>query len=215
MKSDSVVELRHEFAAQELAKRMMPADPLDQFRKWLAQALQAELHQHNAMTLATVGSQGRPSARMVLLNEVNEQGFVFYTSYESQKGQELAQNPQAALLFGWSLLYRQVRIEGQVSQLADAQCDAYFATRPRSHQLACWAWSQSQGIAGRSQLLHHIQEMEQRYGDGPIPRPASFGGYCLTPSMIDFWQGRLDWVHDWLRYTRQADGRWQLARLSP
>ncbi len=211
----STAARRLKFIAQPLEKRIMPPDPFVQFQTWLRQANRAGLHQHNAMTLATVDIEGKPSARMVLLDEVSDQGFIFYTSYDSRKGKELAQNPQAALVFSWSHLYRQVRVEGQVTRVDDDRCDAYFAGRSRQHQLTCWAFNQSRVIRGRDELQRAVQEMRTRYGRGEIPRPTNFGGYSLTPKMIDFWQGRLDWIHDWLRYELQEDGSWQLDRLSP
>lgn len=175
----------------------------------------ADIYQPHGMTLATAGASGRPSARMVLLEAFDEQGFVFFSSYGSRKALELTENPWAALVVWWNALHRQVRVEGRVARLSQAENDAYFATRPRRHQLEAWASKQSQAIANRGILERRIGELEAQYEGRKIPRPPEFGGYRLLPDQLDFWQARPDWLHDWLRYVRRADGSWEIQRLSP
>ncbi len=200
---------------QGLTKGSLNPAPFIQFAIWFDQAKEAGLFQYNSMALATATPEGRPSVRMVLLEGFDEKGFVFYTSYESRKGKELAQNPWAACTFWWGPMFRQVRIEGEVTKLSGAECDAYFSGRPRQHQLESWSSSQSQVIKNHRELERRLLEMKVRYGDGPIPRPPDFGGYRLIPETVEFWQARPDWLHDWLRYSRQEDGNWLIERLSP
>jgi pyridoxamine 5'-phosphate oxidase len=169
----------------------------------------------NAMTLATADKNGRPSARVVLLKGLDERGFMFYTNYDSRKSQELTENPQAALVFYWSDLERQVCIAGEVSKLPALESDAYFKSRPRGSQIAAWVSHQSDVIPDRAALETKCRQLEAQYAGQAVPRPPNWGGYVLTPNRIEFWQGRPDRLHDRFRYTRQVDGGWQIERLSP
>ena len=191
------------------------ANPFDQFRTWLDQALAAQLPQPLGMALATATADGLPSNRMVLLRGFDEKGFVFFTNYESRKAHELDSNPQAALVFYWAELDRQVRIEGHVERISAAESDAYFQSRPRGSRLGAWASPQSQIIASRAVLEHRMEELVAKYGDADIPRPSHWGGYRAIPVVIEFWQGQPNRLHDRLRYRRLDENSWQLERLAP
>jgi pyridoxamine 5'-phosphate oxidase len=175
----------------------------------------AELLDLTAMTLATTDKQGQPSARVVLLKGVDERGCIFYTNYESRKGQELAENPNAALVFYWSDQERQVNIAGEISKLPAAESDAYFHSRPRGSRLAAWASKQSAVIRDRAELEERWVQMERQYADKDVPRPPFWGGYVLRPSRVEFWQGRANRLHDRFCYTRQGESDWIIERLSP
>ena len=169
----------------------------------------------NAMTLATVDPQGNPSARIVLLKGVDERGFIFYTNYNSRKGQELAQNPHGALVFYWPDQERQVCIAGTIDKLPAAESDAYFRTRPRGSRIAAWASDQSEGISGRAALEARWQQCQQQYPGSGVPRPPHWGGYVLAPTRVEFWQGRPNRLHDRFRYARRPAGTWRIERLCP
>lgn len=207
-------ELREEYTHADLSKARVDPDPLKQFQTWLQEAVEAGLPEPNAMTLATVGVDGMPAARIVLLKGLDT-GFVFYTNYESEKGQQLAREPRAALLFLWHELERQVRIEGVTARVTPEESDAYFASRPRGSRLGALASNQSRVVAERGVLAARLAELEQQYADHDIPRPPHWGGYRLLPTRLEFWQGRPSRLHDRLRYTRQDDGRWLIERLEP
>ena len=188
-------------------------DPFRQFEEWFEEAKRAGIVAE-AMTLATATADGAPSARMVLLKGADEDGFVFYTGYDSRKGGELAQNPRAALVFYWQPLGKQVRVEGPVERVSEAESAAYFATRPRGSQLAAWASEQSRPLGGRDELETRYAELEQEYEGRDVPLPPHWGGYRLRPEAIEFWEHRENRLHDRLRYTRAREG-WQAERLAP
>jgi pyridoxamine 5'-phosphate oxidase len=198
-----------------LVENDLDPNPFVQFGKWYQQAAAANLAEPNAMTLATATKDGLPSARMILLKGFDENGFVFYTNYESQKGRELAENPNAALVFYWAELERQIRIAGAVSKVSRAESESYFNSRPAGSRLGAWASRQSRVIPSRETLEEQLKELEAEYQDREAPTPPFWGGYRLSPQAFEFWQGRPDRLHDRLRYTRQADGRWVIERLSP
>ncbi len=192
----------------------LAADPVSQFRNWFELTRDAGLVDRTAMTLASVDSRGRPSARIVLLKDIRDEGVVFYTNYESRKGRELLQNPWCALVFWWDRLGRQVRIEGQARQLSAADSDAYFATRPRDSQLGAWASPQSQAVDSRATLEQRLTELEREYEGRAVPRPPHWGGFCVVPESVEFWLSRGARMHDRLRYLRHGDG-WTIERLAP
>ena len=197
-----------------LAERMAP-DPIKQFVRWFAGAEQAGLPLANAMTLATADKQGKPSARMVLLKDVDARGFVFYTNYQGRKADDLHDNPFAALVFYWQPLSRQVRVEGPVERVAPDESDRYFASRPRGHQLEAHASAQSQVVRDRDFLQKQFEELSGRFAGQEVPRPRHWGGYRLVPESVEFWQEGKDRLHDRLRYRRDAAGSWVIERLAP
>jgi len=190
-------------------------DPIRQFESWYREAHATPMREPTAMTLATASPDGRPSARIVLLKAADERGFAFFTNYQSRKGGELEHNPWAALVFHWPDLVRQVRVEGRVAKVSDEESDAYFKTRPRGSQLGAWASEQSRAIKSRADLERRVQAVEATYEDREIPRPPHWGGLRLVPVGIEFWQGRLDRLHDRVLYSRADDGGWTRERLSP
>jgi pyridoxamine 5'-phosphate oxidase len=211
----SVADLRKEYTFRGLSETDAHPNPFKQFRIWFEQALAAQLPEPNAMTIATATSDGRPSARMVLLKDYDERGFVFYTNYESQKGQQLVENPRGAITFWWAELERQVRIEGCVEKLSDAESDEYFRSRPKGSQLGAWASHQSQVIESREVLEQRLQQLKEEYEMKEVPRPPHWGGFRVIADEIEFWQGRPNRLHDRLLYRRSEDGCWKIQRLSP
>jgi len=213
MDNAALAELRKSYERHELDEASCDDDPLRQFEAWLEQATKAQLPEPNAMTLATVGADGRPSTRIVLIKGLDARGLVWYTNYDSRKGHELAHQPQAALQFHWVELERVVRIEGQVEKVSAEESDAYYATRPLDSRIGAWASPQSQPIRSRAVLVGNAAKAAARHGLNP-PRPPHWGGYRLVPDRWEFWQGRRSRLHDRLRYSLES-GRWTRQRLAP
>ncbi|MFZ4633317.1 MAG: pyridoxamine 5'-phosphate oxidase [Saprospiraceae bacterium] len=211
----NVADLRRAYALAAFSEQDAAADPFEQFGRWFDEALNAQLHEPNAMTLATADATGRPSARTVLLKGFDARGFVFYTNYNSRKGQDLSANPYASLLFWWGELERQVRIEGPVEKVSEGESEAYFQSRPRDSQLGAWASPQSQVIVDRGVIETTMADLKSTYADQPVlPLPPHWGGYRVIPDHFEFWQGRESRLHDRIRYTPLGDG-WVLDRLAP
>ncbi|WP_029917448.1 pyridoxamine 5'-phosphate oxidase [Pelobacter seleniigenes] len=198
-----------------LHRQRLDADPFQQFRRWLTDAEQAGIELANAMTLATADRDGKPAARIVLLRGLDERGFAFFSNYHSRKGQQLGENPFAALVFYWPELARQVRIEGTVELLSLAESDHYFASRPRGHQLEAHASAQSQVIASRQYLEQEFSIVEQQFAGRDVPRPQHWGGYRVVPQILEFWQQGAHRLHDRLRYRRFKPNGWVIERLAP
>ena len=210
----SPADLRREYARGGLLEADVSADPVAQFDRWFRDALAADVVDANAMSLATVDADGRPACRVVLLKEFDARGFVFHTNGHSRKGRELAANPRAALCFFWPALERQVRIEGEVSAVSDAEADAYFASRPRAARIGAHVSAQSEVVATRAEIDGRYAELEAAFGDGEVARPPHWGGYRLSARAVEFWQGRASRLHDRLRY-RLVGSTWVLERLWP
>ncbi|MEO7952773.1 MAG: pyridoxamine 5'-phosphate oxidase [Polaromonas sp.] len=212
--SNSIADLRKSYERAELNESASHADPLEQFGQWLAEAIAAQIPEPNAMTLATVASNLRPSTRVVLIKGFDARGIVWYTNYNSQKGTELAGNPYAALQFHWVELERVVRIEGLVEKVSDPESDAYFNSRPLDSRIGAWASPQSEVISSRSVLVANAAKYGAKFMLQP-PRPSHWGGYRLKPDIWQFWQGRKSRLHDRLRYILQGDASWLRERLAP
>ena len=211
---EALARMRREYEERGLRKADLCADPLEQFTRWFDEARNAPILEPNAMSLATVDAAGQPAARTVLLKGIDRRGLAFYTNLDSRKARELAANPKAALLFWWPPHARQVRFEGAIEPVEDAEADAYFATRPRGSQIGAWASAQSSVIADRAALEAAERQVAERFAGGAMPRPPFWGGYRLVPARVEFWQGRSNRLHDRLRYTRRGEG-WELERLAP
>jgi pyridoxamine 5'-phosphate oxidase len=197
-----------------LNKSNVDRNPIKQFAKWYHEATAFGIAETDAMTLATATKDGRPSARIVLLKDFDDRGFVFFTNYESRKAKDLAENPRACLVAYWLPVKRQVRIEGFVEQISETESEAYFQTRPLGSRIAAWASNQSEVVENRDALEQRYADLSERYG-GDVPRPPHWGGYRIDPEMIEFWQGRDNRLHDRLRYRLQKDGTWLIERLGP
>ena len=209
----NIADLRKSYERAELDEQASSADPMAQFELWLKQAIEGQIPEPNAMTLATVGENGRPSTRVVLIKGFDARGVVWYTNYESRKGRELAAHPFGALQFHWVELERVVRIEGRVERVSDAESDAYFASRPLDSRIGAWASPQSQVIGSRAVLVANAAKYSAKFLLNP-PRPPHWGGFRLVPDMWEFWQGRPSRLHDRLRYRFEA-GQWLRERLAP
>lgn len=206
--------LRHDFAKQTLDKKDVDANPIVQFTKWFKEAVESKVNEPNAMTLATASMDGKPSARIVLLRNFNQNGFVFYTNYTSRKGGEILKNPYASILFFWPELERQVRIEGKLTKQSAEESDNYFNTRPRTSKIGAWTSEQSRVVASRKALDDEYEKMSLKYPEENVPRPIYWGGYILEPISIEFWQGRPNRLHDRLLYSKENSG-WEIERLAP
>jgi len=211
----NIADIRQDYRLHSLNEGEVAADAIEQFTRWWNDAINSEISEVNAMTLATSTKDGKPSARIVLLKGYDEKGFVFYTNYESQKGIELAQNPHAALVFFWKEIERQVRIEGMVEKNSAAESDAYFFSRPEGSRIGAWASPQSQAIENREWLDKEDLKYREIFRAQPIIRPDHWGGYRVQPQRIEFWQGRPSRLHDRLYYTLDQQGHWSLQRLAP
>lgn len=209
----SLADIRIDYLRAELDESCVLPDPIAQARRWLDEAIEAQVAEPTAMTLATVDDDGQPHARVVLLKALDAAGLTFFTNYESDKGRELARHPRAAVVFFWQPLERQLRVEGIVTKIGDADSDAYFASRPRASQIGAWASRQSAEIASRAQLEREIAAVEARM-PGTVARPATWGGYLLSPTRVELWQGRASRLHDRIRYDRAGD-TWVRTRRSP
>ncbi len=213
--SDAIGSARIAYEFATLDERDVAADPLEQFATWLSAAFGIEgITEPNAMTLATVGQDSRPSARIVLLRGFDARGFTFFTNFESRKARELGANANAALVFYWGPLQRQIRIEGSVARIEGAESDAYFASRPRGSRLSAWASPQSTVVASRAELDDALAATERRFAEREVDRPAFWGGFRLVPERLEFWQGRRNRTHDRIAYLRAAAG-WNIVRLAP
>ena len=212
----TVADLRQNYTFANLLENEIDSNPFKQFTSWFQEALNADLIEPNAMTLATASPNGKPSARIVLLKGYDERGFVFYTNYESTKGQQLLANPQGALVFFWDKLERQIRIEGKVTKVSIEESNTYFYSRPVGSQIGAWVSDQSQVVGDRKILEQKQQSLSRQYPEGAkIPRPSHWGGFRVIPEAIEFWQGRPSRLHDRLVYRLQDDFTWKIERLSP
>jgi pyridoxamine 5'-phosphate oxidase len=211
---DPIADIRTDYRKQTLSEENTAAGPMLQFRKWWEEAVASGIHEVNAMTLATVSSTGQPSARIVLLKGLHDDGFVFFTNYESRKGNELALNNRAALVFFWKELERQVRIEGIIEKVSEKESEEYFHSRPHDSQIGAWSSPQSKVIPSRDLLEKNVTENENRFGDNEVERPPFWGAYILMPSLVEFWQGRSNRLHDRIEYIHD-NGSWIKRRLAP
>lgn len=209
-----ISEIRKDYTLKSLDVSDVSIDPLRQFKSWFEEAIDAEALEVNAMCLSTLGLDGFPNARIVLLKELDH-GFVFFTNYESEKGKELDAHPMASLTFFWPEIERQVRIRGEISRVSEKESDDYFFSRPLGSQIGAWTSPQSQEITSRENLENRLKEVESKFQSNPIYRPPHWGGYRLIPNRIEFWQGRPSRLHDRICYEKQISGEWKISRLAP
>jgi pyridoxamine 5'-phosphate oxidase len=210
-----IADIRKDYRLQTLDEAAVAADPIQQFGIWWQEALQSEIVEVNAMTLATANEQGVPSARIVLLKGYDERGFVFFSNYESKKAGDLQVNPMASLVFFWKELERQVRISGRVEKVTELESDQYFQSRPEGSRIGAWASPQSTVISSRQVIEEKVEALQASFEGKEIPRPLHWGGYRVVPSSIEFWQGRSSRLHDRIQYTLQSDDNWVIERLAP
>jgi pyridoxamine 5'-phosphate oxidase len=206
--------LRHDFSLESLDEKDVHKNPINQFSKWFTEAVDSKVNEPNAMTVCTATKDGKPSARILLLRNFDDNGFVFYTNYKSRKGKEIVENPHAAILFFWPELERQIRIEGVLSKQSTEVSDLYFSSRPRSSKLGAWTSAQSQVIESRKVLDEEYEKLSVKYPGEDVPRPEHWGGYILKPATIEFWQGRPSRLHDRILYTKE-NSNWKIERLAP
>jgi pyridoxamine 5'-phosphate oxidase len=212
--NEYIKSLRTNYSKHSLDEKEVNADPLRQFELWMKEAIEAKVNEPHAMVVSTVDKNGKPSSRILLLREVSDKGFSFYTNYHSRKGSDIEQNPFVCLNFFWPELERQVRVEGKLSKQTDRESDEYFETRPRESQLGAWVSTQSHVLKSREELERKFAETEQKFSGKPIPRPPYWGGYNLKPERLEFWQGRPHRLHDRIQYTINMDS-WKIERLFP
>jgi pyridoxamine 5'-phosphate oxidase len=212
---NSIADIRKDYKLKTLSELEIDTNPITQFGKWWDEAINSHIEEVNAMTLATSTLHGKPSARIVLLKGYDNHGFNFFTNYESHKGEELAKNPQASLVFFWKELERQVRVEGIAEKLDTKDNDTYFLSRPFGSQIGAWASPQSQAIKQREEIEENVKKYELEFANTTIKRPIYWGGYRVKPQLIEFWQGRPSRLHDRIQYSLQATGKWKIERLAP
>lgn len=211
----SIAAIRKVYQLESLLEKDLDPDPMKQFGNWWQHALESKIEEPNAMTLATCSASGRPSARIVLLKGIEDNGFIFFTNYLSRKGTEIHENPFAALLFFWKELERQVRIEGKITRVAAKESDEYFSSRPKESRIGAWSSPQSRVIDSREFLQKNVEKYDAQFAAGIIPRPEFWGGYQVQPTRIEFWQGRPGRLHDRLQYTLNENNLWKIERLAP
>jgi len=212
---NNIADIRRDYSHKSLSESEVDANAIKQFEKWWHEAVNSKIDEVNAMTLATASLDALPSARIVLLKEVNEKGFVFFTNYESYKAQQLAENPKACLVFFWKELERQVRVTGLIEKISGKQSDEYFQSRPESSRIGAWASPQSRVIEDREWLDEKFNELVNKMEGTAIPRPPHWGGYIVKPVVIEFWQGRPSCLHDRIQYSLDENGEWKIERLAP
>jgi pyridoxamine 5'-phosphate oxidase len=215
MNQQEIQNLRQDYSASTLSENSTKGDPIKQFEQWFNEAVEAKLHEPNAMTLSTATINGKPSARIVLLKGFNSHGFIFYTNYLSRKGKEMAKNPHAALTFFWGGLERQVRIEGTIEKVSKEDSEKYFHSRPKGSQVGAVVSPQSQEIESRDVLEQKWNQLEAEYADKEVPKPSYWGGYILNPQLVEFWQGRPSRMHDRILYKKTDKKTWKKVRLAP
>lgn len=211
----TISDIRKDYMMHTLEQGDVAADPTNQFTRWWEDALKSEIDEINAFTLATSSAEAKPSARIVLLKDYDEKGFVFFTNYTSNKGHQLSQNPEVAMVFFWKELERQVRIEGLAEKVSPEESDTYFNTRPAGSRIGAWASPQSKAIESRTVIEDNAKKYEKLFAEQPIPRPPHWGGYRVKPTMFEFWQGRPSRLHDRIQYCLEKNGSWTIERLAP
>ncbi len=207
--------IRKDYRLQSLLEKDVDSNPIKQFEKWWQETINSKIEEPNAMTLATSTTDGKPSARIVLLKEIKENGFVFFTNYDSKKGNQIHDNPYGCLVFLWKELERQVRIEGEIKKISENESDEYFSKRPIESRIGAWSSPQSKVIKNREVLEKNVSVYTKKFQSQNIPRPVNWGGYILNPTLIEFWQGRTGRLHDRLQYTINENGSWIIERLAP